>query len=148
MTVADLEAKVEALSKSIKKLEKQAQAQADIEAIKKLQRSYGFYLEHWQEDEIVELFSRSPDVQLEINYTGCFKGWEAIRDSFNFADHYTAYGVKKAPGEFLHILMPLAGIVDLGGRGLAVLHGVRTARSGFRLFVRAVLGRLGRGLPG
>ena len=94
MTVADLEAKVEALSKSIKKLEKQAQAQADIEAIKKLQRSYGFYLEHWQEDEIVELFSRSPDVQLEINDTGCFKGWEAIRDSFNFADHYTAYVVK------------------------------------------------------
>ena len=117
MTVADLEAKVEALSKSIKKLEKQAQAQADIEAIKKLQRSYGFYLEHWQEDEIVELFSRSPDVQLEINDTGCFKGWEAIRDSFNFADHYTAYGVKKAPGEFLHILMPLAGIVDLDKNG-------------------------------
>ncbi len=117
MTVADLESKVEALSKSMKKLEKQAQAQADIEAIKKLQRSYGFYLEHWQEDEIVELFSRSPDVQLEINDTGCFKGWEAIRDSFNFADHYTAYGVKKAPGEFLHILMPLAGIVDLDKNG-------------------------------
>jgi len=27
----------------------------DIEAIKKLQRAYGYYLEHWQEDQIIDL---------------------------------------------------------------------------------------------
>ena len=117
MKSEDLETKVKTLTETVKKLQAKVQAQEDIEAIKKLQRSYGFYLEHWQEDEIVELFSRSPDVSLEINDTGLFKGWEAIKESFNFADHYTAYGVKKAPGEFLHILMPLAGIVDLAPDG-------------------------------
>jgi len=95
MKSEDLETKVKTLTETVKKLQAKVQAQEDIEAIKKLQRSYGFYLEHWQEDEIVELFSRSPDVSLEINDTGLFKGWEAIKESFNFADHYTAYGVKK-----------------------------------------------------
>ena len=117
MKPEELETKVKTLAETVKKLEARLQAQEDIEAIKKLQRAYGYYLEHWQEEEIVELFSHSPEVSLEINDTGFFKGWEAIKQSFNFADHYTAYGVKKAPGEFLHILMPTAGIVDLDPDG-------------------------------
>ena len=117
MKSENLEAKVKVLSETVKRLETQIQAQADIEAIKKLQQAYGFYLEHWQEEEIVELFSHDPEVSLEINDTGLFKGWEAIKQSFNFADHYTSYGVKKAPGQFLHILMPLAGIIDLDPSG-------------------------------
>ena len=117
MKSEELETKVKTLAETVKKLEARLQAQEDIEAIKKLQRAYGYYLEHWQEEEIVELFSHSPDVSLEINDTGFFKGWEAIKQSFNFADHYTAYGVKKAPGVFLHILMPTAGVVDLNMDG-------------------------------
>jgi len=117
MKYEELEAKVKVLKETIKKLEAKVQAQADIEAIKKLQRAYGFYLEHWQEEEIVELFSRSPEVSVEINDSGLYKGYEAVKQSFNFADHYTSYGLKKAPGEFLHILMPLAGIVDLDKDG-------------------------------
>ena len=109
--------KSEELEAKVNMLEAKLQRTEDIEAIKKLQQAYGYYLEHWQEEEIVELFSHSPDVSLEINDTGFFKGWEAIKQSFNFADHYTAYGVKKAPGEFLHILMPIAGIIDLAPDG-------------------------------
>ena len=110
MKATELEARVKAL-------EARQLATEDIEAIKKLQQAYGFYLEHWQEEEIVELFSHDLEVSLEINDTGLFKGWEAIKQSFNFADHYTSYGLKKAPGEFIHILMPLAGIIDLDPSG-------------------------------
>ena len=46
------------LEARIKALEVRQQATDDIEAIKKLQQTYGFYIEHWQEEEIVELFSR------------------------------------------------------------------------------------------
>jgi hypothetical protein len=109
--------KSEELEAKVNMLEAKLQRTEDIEAIKKLQHAYGYYLEHWQEEEIVELFSHNPDVSLEINDTGFFKGWEAIKQSFNFADHFTAYGVKKAPGEFLHILIPNAGIIDLAPDG-------------------------------
>ena len=109
--------KSEELEAKVNMLEAKLQRTEDIEAIKKLQHAYGYYLEHWQEEEIVELFSHNPDVSLEINDTGFFKGWEAIKQSFNFADHFTAYGVKKAPGEFLHILIPNAGIIDLATDG-------------------------------
>jgi hypothetical protein len=109
--------KSEELEAKVNMLEAKLQRTEDIEAINKLQHAYGYYLEHWQEEEIVELFSHNPDVSLEINDTGFFKGWEAIKQSFNFADHFTAYGVKKAPGEFLHILIPNAGIIDLAPDG-------------------------------
>ena len=114
MAPNELEAKVEVLSKTVEKLLARVQAAEDIEAIRKLQKAYGYYLEHWQEDELVGLFSHSPEVSLEINDGGLYNGFEAVKNSFNFADHYTAYGgVKKAPREFLHILMPIAGIIDL-----------------------------------
>ena len=114
MNLKELEAKVNAQGEVIAKLEARATATEDIEAIKKLQRAYGYYLEHWEEKQLVALFSKSAEVNLEINNGGLYKGYEAVKNSFNFADHYTAYGgMKKAPGEFLHILMPLNGIVNL-----------------------------------
>ena len=110
----ELTTKVRKLTETVEKLAARVQAAEDIEAIKKLQRAYGYYLEHWQEDELVELFSHSPEVSLEINDGGLYKGNEAVKNSFNFADHYTAYGgAKKAPPEFLHILIPISGVIDL-----------------------------------
>ena len=118
MKSEELEATVKALADKIEKLEARITIAEDIEAIKKLHRAYGYYLEHWQEDEIVKLFSHSPNVSVEINDTGLYKGWEAIRESYRFADHYNAYGgVKKAPPEYLHILMPIAGIIDVDPDG-------------------------------
>jgi hypothetical protein len=118
MKLAELEAVVKRQGETIAKLEKRLTASEDIEAIKKLQRAYGYYLEHWQEEELVGLFSHNPAVSLEINDGGMYKGFESVKDSFNFAKHYTAYGgVKTPPGEFLHILMPLNGIVDLDSNG-------------------------------
>jgi DNA-binding protein H-NS len=64
MKQIEMETKLKKLEKTVKALKKETQAQADIESIKKLQRAYGYYLEHWQEDEIVELFSHNPEVSV------------------------------------------------------------------------------------
>ena len=110
--------KLEALEARVNILEARLQKTEDIEAIKKIQRAYGYYLEHWQVDEIVALFSHNPDASVEINDSGRYKGWETVKNSFRFEDHYTAYnGQHTAPPEFLHILMPISGIVDLDPDG-------------------------------
>ena len=64
MKSEELETKVKTLAETVKKLEARLQAQEDIEAIKKLQRAYSYYLQHWQEDEIMNLFSKRPDISL------------------------------------------------------------------------------------
>jgi hypothetical protein len=114
----ELEAKVKILGDTVEKLKARITVTEDIEAIKKLQRAYSYYLEHWQEEELIGLFSHSPDVTVEVNASGLHKGWEGVKDYFRFQDHYTAYaGAKKAPPEYLHILPSLSGIVDLDSDG-------------------------------
>ena len=118
MKSEELEAEVKSLTETVARLEARVTRAEDIEAIKKLQRAYGYYLEHWQEEELKGLFSHRPDVTIEINDAGQYKGWEGVEKAFNFAGHYTAFnGVKKAPPEYLHILMPLSGIVDVDPDG-------------------------------
>jgi SnoaL-like domain len=114
-----MESQVKKLNKTIRKLEARMQKTEDIEAIKKLQDSYGYYLEHWQEEDLIALFSHNENVAVEINDFGLFKGWEGIKSCYHFEDHYPNYpGLKKAPGEYLHILIPMAGIVDVAPDGL------------------------------
>jgi len=106
------------LTSTIEKLESRLQVTEDIEDIKKLQRAYNYYLEHWQEKELIGLWSHSPDVSVEINDTGLYQGWEGVKRCFHFSDHYTAFAEEKtAPPEFLHILMPIAGIIDIDQGG-------------------------------
>ena len=115
MKSTELEAKIKKLEtqqkksrKVIKELEDRITRAEDIEAIKKLQRAYGFYLEHWQEDELIALFSTRDDVTVEINDSGEFKGAEGVRKCYVFGDHYTAYsGQKTAPPEYLHLMVPI-----------------------------------------
>ena len=85
---------------TLEELEARLQTIEDIEAIKKLQRAYGYYLEHWQEEEIIGLFSQSPDVSVEINDSGQYKGKEGVRKFFSFQDHFAAYGGKSLPRSF------------------------------------------------
>ena len=54
--------KSEELEAKVNMLEAKLQRTEDIEAIKKLQRAYSYYLQHWQEDEIMNLFSKRPDI--------------------------------------------------------------------------------------
>jgi cell fate (sporulation/competence/biofilm development) regulator YmcA (YheA/YmcA/DUF963 family) len=128
MNSAELEAKVRSLAETVDQLKSEIKAKnefeaklearlrrvEDTEAIKKLQRAYCYYLEHWQEEEIISLWSHSSEVSVELNETGLYQGWEAVKKSFSFPIHYTAFnGEKTAPPEFLHLIMPLAGIVDV-----------------------------------
>ena len=50
LKLAELEANVIALSETVEHLETRLRVKEDIEKIKKLQRAYGYYLEHWQEE--------------------------------------------------------------------------------------------------
>ena len=118
MKSENLETIVKNLTQTVEKLEARLTITEDIEAIKKLQYAYGYYLEHWQEDELIGLFSHASDVTIEINAGGQYKGWEGVLKAFSFSGHYTAFGgVKQAPPEYLHILMHDCGIVDVDPDG-------------------------------
>src|SRR4030042_7114150 len=105
--------KAEETEARIKKLENQVrelQTLLDIEEIKKLQRAYGYYLEHWMAKEIVDLFSDSPDVALEFPWNeGTYLGKESVKRYYE--------GRFKPSPEFLHQLMQLCPIIDVAPDG-------------------------------
>ena len=130
-TIGKLEKKEKKSAKTIKQLETRITRAEDVEAIKKLQRAYGFYLEHWEEDHLIGLFSKREDVTIEINDSGEFRGQQGVKQCYVFGDHYTAYsGQKTAPPEYLHLMVPISGIVDVApdgktaqGRWYGTFHG-------------------------
>ena len=101
MTLEELEAKVKVLENSIRTLQ-------DIEEIKKLQRIYGFYLEHWMWQEILDLFSDSPDISVEFSNSGVYVGKEGVKGYF--------YKEKVTP-DTLHEMMQIGGVVDIDPDG-------------------------------
>lgn len=97
MTNKELEERVQALERSTRILQ-------DMEDIKKLQRAYGYYLEHWMSQELIDLFSDSPDAMVDI-HQGKWYGKEGIARLFN-----TFFPNIGSP-ELLHMMMQLSGIV-------------------------------------
>jgi len=88
----ELETKVKVnIVETVKKLEVKAHQDGyDIEAIKKLQRAYGYYLEHWQEDQIIDLWSPTATMSnwRYMILDGYQRGYEAVAGKFPFlADH-------------------------------------------------------------
>ena len=63
---------VNASTPNIAQLERQATQLADIEAVKRLQRAYGYYLDHSDWDNIVDLLT--DDATLEYGPAGVFVG--------------------------------------------------------------------------
>jgi len=104
MNVEALVARIEALERQVRTQEKQLTVLQDIEAIKKLQKAYGYYVEHMMYQEIVDCFSDSPDVILDW-LEGKYPGKEGVRKYFEF--------MKAAPPDFMHQVMQIAGIVDI-----------------------------------
>ena len=101
---AETAGEIQALKKRVAVLE-------DLEAIKRLQRSYGFFLEHWQYQDIIDLFSDRPDTRLNLQ-VGIFLGKEGVRRYYSgLKDVFS-----KNP-ELLHMIMQLSGIVDVAEDG-------------------------------
>jgi hypothetical protein len=106
MQAEEMEARIETLENQVRTL----QTLLDIEEIKRLQRAYGYYLEHWMGKEIVDLFSDSPDAELGFAwYEGTYRGKESIR---------RYYENRFKPGrEFIHQLMQLCPVIDVAPDG-------------------------------
>jgi len=66
-----------------------------------------YYLEHWQEDEIVELFSHNPECFFRDKRQRSVQGWEAIKPGVQlWPITIPPMVLKKLQASFFHILMP------------------------------------------
>ncbi|OGO42643.1 MAG: hypothetical protein A2137_03530 [Chloroflexi bacterium RBG_16_58_8] len=108
MTVKELEAKIKVLEDRLRTLE-------DTEAIKKLQRAYGFYLEHWMAEDLIDLFADGPDAELLVA-AGHYVGKESIRRFFRHGKENIELPRSENP-EFLHQVMQLSGVVHVAPDG-------------------------------
>ncbi len=114
------------MSDRIEKLEELAQRQQsqieilesrlgrieDIEAIKRLQKAYGYYVEHWMYQEIIDCFSDGPGVYLNW-IEGVWKGKEGVRRYFTHGG-----SASPTPVGFSHQLMPTSGLVTIAPGGM------------------------------
>jgi hypothetical protein len=99
-----------AMEKRLNDLEKEVTNLKELEAINRLQKVYGFYLEHWMYEDIIELFADSPDTVLNLTY-GIFHGKEGVRKYFSGMLEMTQLH------DFLHQIMQLSGVVDIDAGG-------------------------------
>jgi hypothetical protein len=106
--LSSLEAEVKSLKKQVKARDKHVKALQDIEDIKRLQCAYGYYLEHWMSDEIIDCFSNSPEVSGTF-VEGTYKGPEGIR-------RYFGQG-RVMPPEFLHLVMQVSPVITVARDG-------------------------------
>jgi hypothetical protein len=102
MTEENLEAKVRALEKKLTAIQ-------DVQAIEKLQRAYGFYLDNRLWDEVVDLFSDNTE-RLEISDSGVYLGKAGVERFFK--GFLGKGGLPPLPGA-LGIHMQLQGIVNV-----------------------------------
>jgi hypothetical protein len=100
MDTREMEARIKTLESQVRKLN-------DIEEIQRLQKAYGYYLEHWMNEEIMDLFADSPD----LVFNGAEGGKPELRKFFK--------SLKTLSGnpEFLHQAMQISGIVDVNSDG-------------------------------
>lgn len=105
----------EELEAKIEKLENEIQTLNDVNEIKNLQRVYGFYLEHWMAEDLVDLFADGEDTTLIIA-AGQFRGKEAVRRFFHHGREDVEMKYMPNP-EFLHQVMQLSGVVHVNPDG-------------------------------
>jgi hypothetical protein len=106
--LSSLEDEVRSLKKQDKARDKRIQTLQDIEDIKRLQCAYGYYLERWMSDEIIDCFSDSPEVSGTF-VEGTYKGPEGIR-------RYFGQG-RVMPPEFLHLVMQVSPVITVAKDG-------------------------------
>ena len=110
MNAEEMEAKLAALEKKVQEQEKKLTTLEDIEAIKRLQKAYNYYVEHMMGQEIIDCFSDSPDVRLNW-IEGQWLGKEGVKKYFA-----RATSGDNPPG-FSHQLMPIGGLITVDPDG-------------------------------
>ena len=106
--IAELEKRVGEQDAKISVLQKKVTEFQDIEDIKNLQKAYGYYLEFWMWDEVIDCFSDAPGVTLKL-YEGTYIGKDSIRKYFELD--------RQVNPEKLHQVMQIAGIVHVNPDG-------------------------------
>jgi hypothetical protein len=109
MTDKTLETKLKSMESEIKSLKKQVQTLEDVDAIKKLQCAYGYYLEHWMGDEIIDCFAKDHPEVSGTFVEGTYKGPGGIHRYFG--------RMKETPPEFLHMVLQVSPVITIAEDG-------------------------------
>ena len=115
-----METRLEKLEKLVAEQQQKIDRQEDMEAIRRLQYAYNYYVEHMLGEDIIDCFADDPEVKLNW-LEGQYLGKEGVRRYFERA----AKG--ENPVGFSHQLMPNAGLITLNPDG-------RTARGRWFVF--------------
>ena len=99
-----LENSLEALQLKLQVKEREIQDLQDIENIKILQNCYGYYIEHWMSQELIDLFADHAEVSATFT-EGTYLGLEGVRRYFG--------RMKSASPEFLHTVMQISPVITL-----------------------------------
>jgi hypothetical protein len=113
MAEKTLEARLKALEGKIQTLEAEVTAARDIQEIKKLQRTYGYYLDNRMWDDVVDLFSENTE-SLEISDSGVYLGKAGVERFFK--GFLSGGGLPPGRGT-LGTHMQLQGVVNLESGG-------------------------------
>jgi hypothetical protein len=97
------------LAARLDELEKEVTRLKDIEAIRKLEHAYSFYLVMWMPEEIMELFSKRDDTTLEWP-EGTFFGEDGLKRFFGNIN-------PRQDPEFMHQMMHLSDVIDVAADG-------------------------------
>ncbi len=106
--VERLKSEIKVLEQRVVINERQSQALQDIGNIKRLQCAYGYYLEHWMSQEIIDCFSNSPEVSGTF-VEGTYQGPEGIRRYFQRSDDISP--------EFIHLVMQVSPVITMDPDG-------------------------------
>jgi hypothetical protein len=112
----EVKEKIAVLGAKVKALEAKLQTLEDIEAINRLTRAYGYYVDKALWDEIVALWSDAPDCSVETSNGGVYVGKKQVE---NFFKNVLGAGPAKSKPEggleygglFNHMIVQ--GIVDV-----------------------------------
>ena len=110
MDMAEVEAKIKTLEQQIKTQEKKITLLEDIEAIKRLQKAYNYYVEHMLGDAIIDCFSDSDEVMLDW-LEGKWLGKKGVEK------YFARIGSGEGPAGFSHQLMPTGGLITVDEDG-------------------------------
>ena len=120
--------KVVALQKQLAQLERDAGRIEDANAVKRLQRAYGYYIDQAQWDQVADLFA--PNASIEIGLDGVYVGQKRIREYLRTLGG-GSLGLKQGQ---LNEHLELQPVVNVSDDGL-------TAKARWRAFI--MMGELG-----